>query len=123
MCVTIEGVDVIDLNTDYIVHTTVSGVKKCFITPNNNCCYYTVSGVSDWSLHRVDNVVSDWAFESIVCTTGSGFLSGATIINDIYITEDTSVNGSNNTVFISTDYGIYIYDEGSTDYKHYMTLE
>lgn len=122
ICGTIEGINVLKMGTSYVFGTSISGVQKCFITPNYNYCYYTVSGTDDWQLHRVDNPTGGWQLPNRIYTTGSGFLSDVTCLTDFYVTEHTSISGMYNTVFIATDNGIYIYDEGTTQYVMYTTV-
>jgi hypothetical protein len=122
ICSTIEGINIIRKDSGYITKTSVSGAKKCFVTPNYDYYYYTVSGTSNWQLCRLNGNTSDWADSDIVYTTGSGFLHSATCLNDFYVTEHTSISGVNNTLFVATDIGIYVYDEGSGDYAVFTTI-
>ncbi len=122
ICCTVKGVDIIRRNSHYITHTTISGATKCFVTPNFDYYYYTVSGVDNWTLNRLNGNTSDWVLPDMIYTTGSGFLAGSTRINDFYVTEHTSVSGAYNTLFIATDLGVYAYDEGSTEHRCFMTL-
>ena len=122
ICCTSKGVDIIRRDSNYITHTTISGANKCFVTPDYNYYYYTISGVSEWNLCRLNINTSDWVTPDITYTTGSGFLQIASRINDFYVTEHTSLNGENNTLFIATDIGAYVYDEGSTDYSLFTTI-
>jgi ligand-binding sensor domain-containing protein len=122
ICCTVEGVNVVKIDSNYVYGTSVSGAQKCFITQGYNYCYYTVSGTSDWQLHRVDNPLGNWQGSTAVYSTSSGFLANATCLNDIYVTEHTSVSGSYNTLFIATDFGVYVYDEGTSRYVVYTTV-
>lgn len=119
ICSTIEGIDIIRRASNYRTYTTISGAQKCFITPQYDYIYYTVSGTGHWSINRLNNNTQNWQNPDIIYTTGSGFLSSASIINDIFVTEHTSTNNINNTLFIATDIGIYAYDEGSNYYLCY----
>lgn len=120
MCCTISGVDIIGLDTHYITHTTISaGAKKCFAAENDKF-YYTVSGTT---IHRLDSNNGDWITPDHTYTTGSTFLSSASGINDIYVTAETSLAGNEyNTLFVSTDYGVHIQDEGTGVYAIYTTV-
>jgi hypothetical protein len=83
------------------------------VTPNYDYYYYTVDNIDNWILHRLNGNNSNWIDPDIIYTTGSGFLSDSTCIKDFYVTEHTSMSGVNNTLFLSTDYGVYVYDEGT----------
>jgi hypothetical protein len=119
ICCTSKGVDIIRRDSNYITHTTISGATKCFVTTNYNYYYYTISGSEYWSLNRLNGNTGDWLVPDIIYTTGSGFLQSSNSINDFYVTEHTSLNGMNNTLFIATDLGAYVYDEGTTDYEFF----
>ena len=123
MCCTISGVDIIGLDTHYITHTTISaGAKKCFVAENDKF-YYTVLGTTHQYIHRLDSNNRDWITPDHTYTTGSLFLSSASGINDMYVTTGTSLSGSeHNTLFVATDYGVHIIDEGSMDYAVYTTV-
>jgi len=127
ICCTAEGVDVFWRNsTGYRVYTELSGAKKCFATPNNYF-YYTVSGTSvsgtpPWYICRLNDVTSNWNEPDVTYTTGSGFLVDAACLNDFYVTEHTSISGMNNTLFVATDAGVYVYDEGADRYAVYTTV-
>ena len=123
MCCTISGVDIIDFETHYITHTTISaGAKKCFAAENDKF-YYTVSGTNNQYIYRLDSNNGDWITPDHTYTTGTLFLSGASGINDIYVTAETSLAGNEyNTLFVSTDYGIHIMDEGTGIYAIYTTV-
>ena len=120
ICCTMRGVDIIRRDSQYITRTVINGATKCFVTPNHDYYYYTVSGSTSWTLNRLNGNTGNWTTPDISYTTGSGFLETATRINDFYITEHTSVSGADNTLFIATDVGVYVYDEGSTKYAFFM---
>ena len=123
MCCTSSGVDIIGLVTHYITHTTIiGGAKKCFAAENDKF-YYTVSGINNQYIHRLDSNIGNWITPDYTYTTGSGFLPSASCINDIYVTAGTSLSGSEyNTLFVSTDYGVHIIDEGTGIYAIYTTI-
>lgn len=108
------GVDIIHKNSMYVTHTLTSGLPyKCFVTPEHSYFYYTVSGIDGvWNLNRLDSSASDWATPDEIYRTGQGFLSTSSKINDFYVTEHTSMVGMNNTMFVATDAGVFVYDEG-----------
>ena len=125
ICCTARGIDIVRLNTGYITHTTITGAYKCFVTPNYDYFYYTVSGTTSsgaWNMYRLDGNTGDWTTADRVYTTNSGFLEMATCLTDFYVTEHTSTSGLDNTLFVATDVGVYIYDEGTTDYKLYTVV-
>lgn len=127
ICCTERGVDVIRRNSGYRTYTNVFGAQKCFITPNHDYIYYTISGIATsgtapWYIHRLNNNTSNWSSPDLIYATGSGFLENATRLNDFYVTEHTSTSGLNNTLFIATDNGIYVYDEGSGNYIVFTTV-
>ena len=123
MCCTISGVDIIGLDTHYITHTTITGgAKKCFAAENDKF-YYTISGTDNWYLHRLDSNTGDWIIPDHTYTTGVTSLSSASGINDIYVTAGTSLAGSEyNTLFVASDYGVHIIDEGTGEYAIYTTV-
>lgn len=114
---TAAAVDVIRMDSHYITHNTnVTTAKKCFVTPNYDYYYYLVSGTSNYQIHRLNGNTSDWTTPDVMYATGSGFLSDATIIRDFCVTEHTSTAGDDNTLFMATDNGVYVYDEGTEEY-------
>ena len=123
MCCTDTGVDIIGLNTCYITHTTISaGAEKCFAAENDKF-YYTTSGINNQYLHRLDSNAGDWITPDHTYTTGISCLTNASGINDIYVTTGTSLVGSDyNTLFLATDYGVHIIDEGTGVYAIYTTV-
>jgi hypothetical protein len=128
ICCTVEGVDILWRNsTGYRTYTTVTGAQKCFAT-QNNYFYYTVSGtapsgiVPPWYLCRLNDSTGNWDEPDVLYTTGSGFLAEATCLVDFYVTEHTSISGANNTLFVATDAGVYVYDEGADRYTVFTTV-
>jgi hypothetical protein len=104
----------------YIASATVSGTPhKCFAL--NNSFYYTVSGTENWTLNRLDSLPTNEHLADEIYTTGVGFLSNATRIKDFYVTENTSTVGDYNTIFIVTDAGVSVFDEGSENYIEFTT--
>lgn len=108
-----EGVDIIRKNSMFVSSTTVSGAKKCFVTPNNYYYYTVLNASGDWTLNRLDGNTNDWTTPDAVYTTGTSFLIPASEIKDFYVTEHTSLAGDYNTLFIVTDVNVTVYDEGS----------
>jgi hypothetical protein len=122
ICCTVRGVDIIRRDSHYITRTIINGATKCFVTPNHDYYYYTVSGSTSWTLNRLNGNTGNWTTPDIVYTTGSGFLSDSNSIKDFYVTEHTSISGLNNTIFIITDTGAHVYDEGSDDHIIYRIV-
>lgn len=115
-----EGIDIIHKRSLYIASATVSGTPhKCFAL--NNSFYYTVSGTENWTLNRLDSLPTNEHLADETYTTGVGFLSNATRIKDFYVTENTSTVGDYNTIFIVTDAGVSVFDEGSENYIEFTT--
>lgn len=114
-----SGIDIVRTDSLYITHHTMPSGEVplgCFVTETNNFYYTTVSGTT-YYLHKLYGNNSDWINSDYFYTTTSGVLNGVASINDIYITDNTSVSGVNfNTLFLATDLGVYIIDEGSKDY-------
>lgn len=120
MCCTDLGVDVIKAEPQgYRSSTTISGAQKCFITQNG--FYYTVSGTNEWSLNRVSSCLCDWNSSDFSYITGDGILPAGEKINDIFVTENTSENGIDNTIFCAMSLGMYIIDESTQEYGIYYT--
>lgn len=114
VCCTDLGVDVVKLEVlGYVNSTTTSGARKCFMTSGQSFYYTTVSG-SVHQVNRVDGYRSDWTTPNIFYETGGGFLPAEQEINDIFVTTNTSSITGNNTLFVATTSGAYIYDEGTS---------
>jgi len=124
---TISGVDIIRTDSLYITHhytTQDEEPLKCFSTETDDFYYTIVSGVdSTHYLHRLCGNKSDWNESDYSYVSGLGMLSSIESITDIYITDGTSVSGSDyNTVFLTTNSGVYVIDEGSNDYIIFTTV-
>lgn len=121
MCCTDAGVDVYYMKPTLYRSTHVTAdAYKCFMTSTGKF-YYTSTSGSEWLLNRVDNPLWDWVVPDYVYATGGGILSAGLGINDIFVTENTASNTTDNTVFIATTSGVYVIDEGSLDYVIYYT--
>lgn len=123
---TTAGADIIRTDSLYITHyTTMSGysIKKCFVTETDNF-YYTISGTdSKYYIHRLNENMSDWSGPDYVYITSSGVLGSVSTVTDLYVSTGTSVSGSDfNTLFLATNMGIYVIDEGSNDYMIFTTV-
>jgi hypothetical protein len=124
ICCTTAGVNIIRRDSHYITGATISGAKKCFVTPDYSYYYYTVEDTdnSTWYLYRLDGNTGNWSSSDVTYSTGAGFLRDATTISDMYVTEHTSLAGTNNTLFLATLSGVYVYDEGTNDYFVFTTV-
>jgi hypothetical protein len=124
VCCTDAGVNIIRRDSSYITKATISGAMKCFVTPDYDYYYYTVEDTSSsiWYLYRLNGNTGDWASSDVTYSTGTGFLRDATNISDMYVTEHTSTAGSNNTLFLATLSGVYVYDEGTAEYFIFTTV-
>jgi hypothetical protein len=126
MCTTTLGVDIIKLEPHgYKSYTTITGDQnpyKCFMTSTGKG-YYTVQHTNgSWSVDRINSSLQDWSAPDYTYITGSGILPENVAINDIFVTESTSSNGTDNTLFVATTSGIVIIDEGILDYRIYYTV-
>ena len=118
MCCTDKGVDVYyHKQPTYRSSTTISGAQKCFMTQNG--FYYTISGTNEWSLNKVNYCGCDWTEPDFSYITGSGILPAGERINDMFVTENTSENGTDNTIFCCTSSGVYVIDGDSQEYAIY----
>lgn len=121
MCVTTAGVDVYHMKmTKYRSTHSTTHAQKCFMTSNGKFYYTSVSG-SEWSLNRVDKPLWDWTIPDYIYNTGGDILPAGLKINDIFITENTASNTIDNTVFIATTSGVFVVDEGNSNYVVYYT--
>jgi hypothetical protein len=118
MCCTNLGIDVIKAEPQgYRSNTIISGAQKCFMTQNG--FYYTISGTNGWSLNKVNYCGCDWTEVDSSYVTRSGILPVGEKINDIFVTENTSENEIDNTIFCAMSLGMYIIDEGTQEYAIY----
>jgi len=116
MCCTMAGVDFFKLDPQgYRSSTTVSGADKCFVTPGRNVYYTTYSG-GEYRINKLNHALIDWSEPHEVYNIQAGLK-----INDLFVTENTSVGGTKNTLFIATTSGIYVVDEKTFDTDVYYT--
>ena len=110
--VTTEGMDVIGMATgkEFKSHTTSSGITKSFLTSKKEVYY--LENLDTWALNKATPYLCDWEVPTTKYEVGDSFLINGVDLNDLFITEGTSLNGTDNTLFIATTSGIYIYDEG-----------
>ena len=114
LVITDSGVDVIKLDPQsFRSYTTMSG-RKGFMTSVNKF-YYTTTD----SINRMNNDTYDWSIPDITYATGSGIFEAGITINDIFVTEGTSQDGIEDTLFVATSSGVYVIDEGIGEYIIY----
>ena len=115
--ITTGGIDVIKMGPQgYRSSTTFSGLaraEKCFITSNGEL-YYTISGVGGHRLDIMGTTLCDW---SEVNYKYLDFNNQE--LNDIFITEGTSLDGVSNTIFVATTSGVYVIDDGTKQINIY----
>ena len=115
MCCTNSGVDVYYMkSTKYRSSLETTEAQKCFMTSTGKFYYTNTSGVN-----RVDKPLWDWTIPDYSYTAGRNILASGVGINDIFVTENTAANTTDNTVFIATTSGVYVIDEGSLSYVIY----
>lgn len=115
--VTTVGIDVLR-STLYKSTFLSSGVTKCFITSKNEL-YYIIDG-EVLGLYKINSVLCDWETPDIKYEVSKSFLQrGTSLLTDIFVTENTSTITNNNTLFVATSNGAYVYDEGSGVYEVY----
>ena len=87
--------------------TEFGRAEKCFITSKGEL-YYTTSGVSGYGLDLMYATLCGWSESDYQYTDFDG-----NKLNDIFITEDTSSDGTHNTIFVATTGGVYVIDDGT----------
>lgn len=106
-----EGVNVVQESTGFMYgYFNGNGVTKCFVTPDVNVFYYVVAGNQ---VHRKSDPAGNWISSDVIYSSGVGFLAGVSQIKDIFVTNNTSLSGEDNTLFLATDDGVLIFDEDS----------
>jgi hypothetical protein len=118
--VTPSGLDVIGTGPgkEFKSSTTSSGITKSFLTSKKEIYYIEYS--DEWSLCKTKPYLCDWEAPTIRYTIGASFLEWEVELNDLFITEGTSSNGVDNTIFLTTTSGIYVYDEGTSILDLYL---
>jgi len=120
--VTSSGLDI--LNNDpyqgYKSTTSNNNITTCFMTSRLET-YYNVQVSDNDGIFKINNSKCDWQYPSISYSINNSFLPSDSYINNIFVTEGTSDNGIDNTLFVATTSGVYIYDEGSESYDFYNT--
>ena len=109
LATTLSGVDRYKISTDDHDYVFVDDATKCYQATTGDYYYIVSPNSSSDSLHTV--------YE-----TGGGYIYGtdqqiiitATGINDIYVTEGTSIYGGN-LIFLATTFGAYLIEEKRAD--------
>lgn len=118
--VTLEGIDIINFSGQgYRSYTTVSGVTKSFLTNKNELYYISHDDSYRYQINKINSVMCDWTIPDCIYKVGDSFLQDNINLTDIYITENTSSVNGNNTIFVATTSGCYVYDEGTTNFEVY----
>ena len=99
---TISGVDQYNVVSGTRIYTMVSGTNKCYQTSTGEF-YYSLNN----ELMAVYSIMSNWSEPDYIYDT----LPFVTEINDIYVTEGTSLYGGDNVIFLGTDYGVHVIEE------------
>ena len=108
--VTASGLDLVDNSVGGFKSSTNNGsIEKCFSLPDRSVYYTTTTGVFKLYSYLFDWEVPDKTFLFDVD------------INDIFVTQQTAVSGINNTFFIATSSGVYVYDEDINQVFNYST--
>lgn len=117
--VTASGVDILNNGAQGFKSTT-SGTSytKCFMTSKNEL-YYIDQSTGAEGLCKIGSVLCDWKNPDIFYEVGVSFLPAGQGINDIFVTENTSSNKTDNTVFVATTNGAFVLDEGTTEFDTY----
>ncbi len=117
--VTTSGLDVVK-NGPHGFKSSVCGntFTKCFMTSKNEL-YYVGQGPTVSGLYKINSILWDWTSQNTFYESGASFLPGSQVINDIFVTENTSLNGIDNTLFVATTSGVYVLDEGIGEFDTY----
>lgn len=120
LVVTSSGIDLLNNGTSRPFKSTFNNknVTKGFMV-NSNVFYYVIQDSAADGIFRMNSVYCDWSVPDVSYLTGSSFIPEETIINDIFITEGTSINTVDNTLFVATNAGALVFDEGSSEFDIY----
>ena len=119
---TVSGVDQINLTTGSGIYTTVLGAGKCYQTTSGRF-YYDLGT----SLNAMYNIGSNWSSPDYSYVAGD--IIPDVTINDIYVTEGTSVYSStDNVIFLATTSGVVMIeerqgDESNSRFKYFYKSE
>ena len=121
--VTGSGIDILNNTVNSFKSTTSNiNVTKCFLTPANEI-YYIVQGTAeDDGIFKMNTVLCDWSNADTSYKPGQSFIPEIADINDLFITTKTSKNNIDNTLFVATTSGAYVFDEEEKSFDRYTTL-
>lgn len=121
--VTTSGLDIVK-NGSHGFKSSVVGADftKCFMTSKDEL-YYVTQGTTDSGLCKINALLWDWTEPDIFYEPGDSFLPISQEVNDIFVTEGTSSNGEDNTLFVATTSGVYVLDEGVGEFDTYYNRE
>lgn len=122
LCITtVAGVDHINMVTDDRIYTTISGAQKCHQTKSGRFYY-----CFDDSLNTVYDNTQNWISPGYSYDVGGNIIPDNVIINDIFITEGTSIyQSTDNVIFLATTSGAIVIEERKGDevnsrFKYYF---
>lgn len=119
--VTTSGIDILKNGIGSFKSSTKdSGITKCILTSKREL-YYVIQNTIDDGVFKVNTVLCDWDTPDVSYLSGASFLPPNQNVNDIYVTVDTSETGEDNTLFVATSSGIFIWDEGTGGFNTYYT--
>jgi hypothetical protein len=123
-------------NGEYMIISTASGVnyrgpsqlastntklsRKAFIT-SSGTMYYTTWDGNKWRINVKNATGINWLAPDKTYETGTFLINSGVDILDIFVTEETSNTGINNTIFIATTSGIFVIDEELNEADTYYT--
>ncbi len=120
--VTASGVDILNNGPNgYKSYFYNENVTKCFMTTASET-YYIIRETADEGIFRLDSPKCDWTVPDASYKPGQSFLPTGIGSNDVFVTVKTSANKTNNTMFVATTSGAYVFDEETTEYDLYYTL-
>jgi len=121
--VTTSGLDVVKNGPHGFKSSTIgTDFTKCFMTSKDEL-YYVTQGITTSGLCKINALLWDWAEPDVFYESGDSFLPISQEVNDIFVTESTSSNGVDNTLFVATTSGVYVLDEGVGEFDTYYNKE
>jgi len=123
VAITEDAIDILN-NSRHSFKSTTSGTNftKCFMTSKGELYYITQDSPTD-GISKINSVLCDWIAPDTFYGSGTSFLPAEQGVNDIFITENTSSTGEDNTIFVATTNGAVILDEGTTEFDTYYSKD
>ncbi len=111
--VTDIGMDIIGMarGKEFKGSTTASGIFKSFLTSKKEVYY--LENTPGYALCKHSPYSCNWDRPGEKYVPKKSFLEWEVTLNDLFITENTTKNKKQNTIFLTTSSGIYVYDEES----------